>query len=244
VDVKQLLMTQIFAVVVALILAYGGAMRGILFTLLFVVYFAGMMVVGLLMARRRGRPVSELADAKVLFKEENAREVMIQDEGLAEEFSAHTKMFLRSFLGFGVAMVVYWIGGMLYQRGYEALSSILGGHLAGFIYWLIVLEIAYVAAYGLGMRMSMSRTAFPVTPAKYMVTEKGIAVTGLGGFAIKFPLEGYEVILEEKRGFVEIKGEKVRLRLYTKNPRKLYDLIMRLDKRARKRAGEEAEEKQ
>ncbi len=241
VEVKQLLMMQVFAVVIALILAYGGAWKGMLFTLLFIVYFAGMIGFSLLMARRRGSPVQELEDARVLFREDNAREVMVQDEGLAEEFSAHTKMFLKSFAGFGAAMVIYWLGGMFYQRGVEALASTLGGHLAGFVYWLIVLEVAYVAAYGLGMRMSMSKTAFPVTPASYTVTEKGIAVKGLGGFAIKFPLEGYEVILEERRGFVEIKGEKVRLRLYTRNPRKLYDLIMRLDKRARRRAAGESD---
>ena len=72
-------------------------------------------------------------------------------------------------------------------------------------------------------------------PSSYTVTEKGIIYKGLiSKTAIPFPLpEEVEVRLDEKRKFVELvkKDQKARvttvLRLYARNPRRLYQAIRR-----------------
>jgi len=73
-------------------------------------------------------------------------------------------------------------------------------------------------------------------PGKYIVTDKGIASTGFGGIAIQFPLpEDVEISINTRRKYVELKlGKGQRIRLYTKNPQRLYDLINSLSKRAKR----------
>ncbi len=223
----------LFAAILAFIPQY--------YLVVFIVYLAFILAISVAMQRRGSKgDKNRVLSGRILFKEEKAMEIAFQDKELMEELSAQTKLMSISFGSIFIALAVFWLFGV-YK---DSIISILAGYVEGsalqlFLYWLIVFETIFLINRVLMyLLMRGKKVQQPLMPNKYFVTDKGIASPGFGGVTFEFPLpENVSVSVNERRKYVEIvldNGRKVRL--YTKNPRRLYDLILSLNERAKKRS--------
>ncbi len=235
-QLRLLLIGQVSMLFFALVISYAPQ----LYWAVLIVYF---IVVGSLMfmAQRRmggGASVTDVMSGRRIVVEEKAMDIAVRDEELARELSAQFKPMVMSFVGIFIAIAVFWVFSALHDTIVEALKGYVGEErLANFIYWLMVFETVFAVTRGLGFALTgrpVGGAQPPLIPSRYIVTDRGIAVPGAFGVAIPFPLpEGFSVTVNERRGFVEIAdGKGRRIRLYSKNPRRLYETIMSLNKRA------------
>jgi uncharacterized membrane protein len=235
---KRLAMSQFFIILYSALAAVLGRTW-----ITFLLILALIVVLGVWQARRSQGPFGvkakpeEVEDARELFQEESVRELQMKDEGLAKDIEAQSRalMALNLALLVGLAyFVVFWrFLDPLYLYFKE--NVVADDRAAHFLAFLVYLEgyfvISTVATYIASRRIG----PLPMInmPSSYKVTEKGIVYKGLiSKTALPFPLpSGVEVRLDESRRFVELvkrdKRSVVVLRLYSKNPRRLYQIIKR-----------------
>jgi len=221
---KMLVIQQLSTFLIAAIMVFGGPYRWILFIL----YFIAISWASLLLARKRSAKPDEVLAGKVLYEEKNIREVVIRDEKLIEEMRVQGRVLTLTFATLIIAIIVFWIAGYFHTNFIEAVCATISNNIyfAEFLFWVVILEIIGIINLVL-RKVLMPKQQLPIMPNRYVVTDKGIVVPGIMGFALKFPLKGYNIKLDERRGFVEIEGKGLRLRLYTSKPRRLYDIITR-----------------
>ncbi len=180
----------------------------------------------------------EIDAARVLFEEKKGRDYQMEDVGLVDEVQEQAKATMYMSIGSFVTLGLFFLLWPHLDAIYNAVLPYVNGseRLAHFIAFLIYFEIVFAASnisYIYAMRKTGKMTVMQM-PTEFRITQKGIVFRGLlKKQAIPFPLpEGFEVRVEEKRRFVElVKEEKdkiIRLRLYTGNPRRVYDLVKRL----------------
>ena len=234
---KMLVMGQASLLLFALILAFIPQY----YIVVFILYLAVMFGLGVVAQRRGGLGKKDIIlSGREYFREEKAMEIAWQDKELMTELSAQTKLMGLTFLGLIIAFGVFWAYGLFKEDLIKLFSSFSQDQRVQlFFYWVTVFETIFVFNRGLTLYIYRGRRVQqPLMPSKYVVTDKGIASSGLGGIALQFPLpEDVEISFNTKRKFVEIKIKKnQRIRFYTKNPQRLYDLIVSLNKRAKMRS--------
>ena len=79
-----------------------------------------------------------------------------------------------------------------------------------------------------------------VVPRAFTITSRGVLLQGIvSKTAIKFPIEGYEIRVSVPRRFVEFVKDTgksiVKVRLYTREPEKAYNIIMRRNRIAKEK---------
>ncbi len=229
---------QILMIIFAAVLAFAPS----LYILAFIGYFVVLASMMFIMQRRIGKgSVNKVLSGRILLKEEKAMDIALRDEELNQELAGQAKVFASSIASLFIVLGLFSFATMFKPQIVEYLHSSLGNvHVAQFVYWLSLYELLFIFSRIISriFTRGVDMHQFPVMPPRYVVTDRGIAAPGvLSGFAIEFPFpEEYEVVLHEKRWFVEIRtGEKGRkIRLYTKNPRRLYELITKLNEKMRK----------
>jgi len=221
---KMLVIQQLSTFLIAAIMVFGGPYRWILFIL----YFIAISGASLILIRRRSAKPDEVLAGKILYEEKNIREIIMKDEKLIEEMRVQSKILTLTFATLIIAIIIFWVAGYFHTSFIEIIRTTISNNLyfAEFLYWVAILEVIGVINLIL-RRILMPKQQLPIMPNRYIVTDKGIVVPGIMGLALKFPLKNYSVKLDEKRGFVEIEGKGLRLRLYTSRPRRLYDIITR-----------------
>jgi len=224
---KLFVLQQLSTFLIAAIMVFGGPYRW----LFFILYFIVISWASLILTKKRGVRPDEVLAGRIFYEERNTREVMVRDEKLIEEMRVQGKMLTWMFASFGIAIMVFWIASYFHSNftTFVRASIVNDIYFAEFLYWVVVLEIIGITNLAL-RKLVMPKQQLPLMPSRYIVTDRGIVIPGVMGFALKFPLKGYSVKLDEKRSFVEIEGRGLRLRLYTSRPRRLYDLITRLSR--------------
>ncbi len=234
-QLRLLVASQASIALFALVLTYAPH----LYLVVILAYILGMAWLTAVAQRRfgRGAKLDDVLSARRLFEESRAMDVAVQDEELARELSGQLRLLASSLVGLGAAIAAFAAISAVRDQLVAVLAGFTGSEgLARFLYWVLVFEVLFgvsrLAVKLAGGRRQQSQP--PFIPSRYVVTEKGIAVPGVLGVAVAFPLpEGYSVRVDERRRFVEIAdGRGRRLRLYTRNPRRLYELIVRLNRRA------------
>jgi len=221
---KMFVIQQLSTFLIATIMVFGGPYRWIFFIL----YFIAISWASLMLTKKRGVKPDEILAGRILYEEKNTREVMVRDEKLIEEMRVQGKMLTLTFATFGIAIMIFWIAGYFHSNFTAFVRATISNdiYFAEFLYWVVVLEIIGIVNLAL-RKVMMPKQQLPLMPSRYIVTDRGIVIPGITGFALKFPLKGYSIKLDEKRSFVEIEGKGLRLRLYTSRPRRLYDIITR-----------------
>lgn len=239
---RTTLISQAYLLVLAAVLAAAPRY----YLLVFLIYLAIVFGFSMYASRRslRGAKVSreEIEASRQLFAEKNALDLAATDDELFKLYSKQVKgMILYIAL-----LPLYWAIFETARRlmpSFEATLSAYGLSTvaARFILWVAAFEAMFAISMltrklTVGGFFTTSPAQQPPTvPASYIVTEKGILVRGAIGNVIGFPLpEGTEVILNEQKNYVEIRFKNGgRLRLYTKRPRRLYEIIQRFGKPSR-----------
>ncbi len=222
---------QVFMVLFAVVLAFYPQY----YLPLLVAYFAVVILMNVRGQRIGGAP-RRILEARRLYVEEKASEIALDDSELIREYAAQTRTMLRSFLVLFLSLALFWL--IFSYRGaiVGALESQAGlpPKIALFVFWLALLEFFFVFNRVVTRIVQGKQQVMLIVPSKFVVTEKGIASLGLGGVAIEFPLpEDYTITMNQQRRFVEISdGKTRRIRLYTKNPQRLYELILKLNRKA------------
>ena len=180
--------------------------------------------------------VEDVAGARKLVEERDLRELQAKDEGLIRDMEAQIKFTTTLMLSTFVGLVYFFIAWPYVPSLYELLKGYVGGDfLANMLAFLLYLEGFFIISQvstEIALRRAGRITVISM-PNEYIVTTKGIVYRGfLSNTALAFPLNPHVTIrLDEKRGFVDIVSEgKVSstvLRLYSRDPRRLYEIIRR-----------------
>jgi uncharacterized membrane protein len=237
-QIKLIAISQLSILVFALVLSLAPQ----LYLALVLAYIFGMGAITAIQQRRfaRSAKLDDVLSGRKLFEEQKAMDIAVADEELARELTGQVKMLVASFLGLGVAVGIFAAISLVRGQVVQGFTALTGSEkLANFLYWLLLFEILFIAsrAATLLVAKGAQKQQPPLIPSRYVVTDRGVAVPGVIGLALAFPLpSGYEVRVNEKRKFVEIADSRGRrLRLYTRNPRRLYELILNLNRRAAER---------
>ncbi|MCE4604870.1 MAG: DUF2208 family protein [Aeropyrum sp.] len=237
-DRNKILMSQAFILLYSVLASFLGRSWET-FAVIIVLFIA----LSFIMARRSKGPMGikakpeDIESGRKLYEEQSARDLQMKDEGLTSDLQEQSKalMTLNIVMLISVAyFFLFWrFIDPLYEFFYNNYTSSerLAHFLAFFVYFEGYFVVNTVAAY------IASKRAGPIIsinmPTSYTVTDKGIVYKGLiSRTALPFPLpDGVEVKVVESRKFVEIrkrdKRTDFRLRLYAKNPKRLYSLIER-----------------
>ncbi|BAN90995.1 DUF2208 family protein [Aeropyrum camini] len=209
----------------------------------FAVIIVLFIILSVIMSRRSKGPLgvkadpAEIESARRLYEEKGARELQMKDEGLASDLQEQSKALMSMNLIMIVGLAYFILFWRFIDPLYEFMISNVTSHelLAHFLaflayfegYFLVNTVTAYVVSKRSGPMITINM------PTEYSVSEKGIVYKGLlSKTAIPFPLpEGVKVSVNEQRKFVEIRKVNTktdfRLRLYARNPKRLYTIIER-----------------
>ncbi|ABM80956.1 DUF2208 domain-containing protein [Hyperthermus butylicus] len=236
---SMMLVSQVYFVILAMVLAIAPQY----YMLVFLIYFVAIMAFSMYTSKRRMKgariPREEVEAARQLFREDNSFQIAVEDEELVRQLTGQAKTAIMTFLFLPIYITIF----ELVRRNYSSLISALQGAglsetLAGFVVWFAAFETMFLISM-VSRRVVRQAKQPPMVPRGFVVTEKGILLKGSMGGVIGFPLpEGTEVKLDEKRNCVEIvfPGGS-RLRLYTRKARRVYELIQRLGLRGAKTGG-------
>jgi len=238
-DIKRRALTsQLYFVAYSAVLAIVG--RG---PLLYALFFLFIIMTILLQSRRGKSPLGtkkvkpeEILSGRRLYEEKSAREIQMKDEKLLVEIQDQSKATMTLTMSSFVGLIYFFI---LWRHIYD-IEGLIQPHvgaekLALFLAFLLYFEGFFVVSTGLQLYAMRRIGKMPLynMPTAFTVTDRGIVLKGLiGQSGIPFPLpDNVKISYNAKRGYAEIVREDeksiVKLRFYTRNPKKLADILER-----------------
>lgn len=235
---KQILISQLSVLLFAVVAGFLGRTGAIYWAFIFLYFIVYMYLMS-----RFGQPkhpssakASELEKGKVLYEEARPFEYVQSDKQYPAEMQEQMKMMnVSMILSFVVLFYFFLAFGPITQYIAPKFSD---PRIGMTVAYLVLFEgsflISTVGQLYTSARMKKQNkkmVAFNI-PRSFLVTTEGIVLKGLASSSgLKFPLRGFRVELNEERKFVELVNETdksiYKIRLYTKSPKKLYDIIMR-----------------
>ncbi len=196
-------------------------------------YIGILVAIQMLAFRVSGRAKPEVLGSKLLYREEVDQEVIMRDEKLLEEYS---RVIRATILPSIAAMVVAVVLLFILPHPLESLYKTVVGDklLARLATWLTVFESVFAVSWVLRLASGATRVEPIAVARSFEIREKGVVLnTGPMPTIIPFPLDEYDVSVDESRGFVELRSRKTRsrIRLYTRRPQRVYELLRRLGSR-------------
>ena len=232
----RLLTSQVFVLVYSGLVALLGRSSKT-----FLIVFILLILYAFIQSRRSKGPLGqgkarpdEVLSAKILYREDNIRDLQAKDERLLPEIQEQSKFMLYtslgSFLSIGYFIALWGTTGSLADYFFGIVGE---QRLAHFLAFLIFFEGLFMINH-VAMLYAMKKVGIVKMinmPQSYIVTSKGIVLKGLVmQSAIRFPLPNdVRMVLDEKRGFVEIvkegKRSVTKIRFYSRSPKRLYNII-------------------
>ncbi len=243
---RMIALNQLYIIVYSALAAVIGV-NIYLFLLIFVFIAISMIVQTVLTSsnlNEKGSYVAEILSGKRLFHEDNTRAIQTRDQQIYLDLQEQTKFSLYTTFGVLIGLAYFFAlwRDVPYLANFIALKAF-GASMADlpslearaslFIAFLAYFEGYFVINQAImtwALRRVQKLPALNV-PASYTITDKGVVIKGLVTTkGIKFPLPpDVRVNLDRNRRFVELIREGRRtvtkLRFYTKNPDKLYDIL-------------------
>lgn len=209
----------------------------------FILVFILIIIITLIQNRSGKNPLGqekvkpeELLKGRKLYEEEKARELQTKDTEIMKDMQEQSKFTMYTSMGMMIAMLYFFLLWGYVDHLYEYIALRVGeGKLAEFLAFLIYFEGLFVINQGVYVwaLRKVGKVTMLQSPPGFTVTDKGIVLKGLiGKTTITFPLpDDVEININEKRKFVEIvkhsKRTVLKLRLYTRNPKRLAEVIKR-----------------
>ncbi|MCX8196535.1 MAG: DUF2208 domain-containing protein [Acidilobaceae archaeon] len=234
---QRLLQSQVFVIIYAAIAAVLGITLQTFLLALLIIVVATYLQNRLFGKNPFGsaRP-EEVLSAKRLYEEKNARELQAQDEGLYLDMQPQLRFMMWMNLSLLPGLAYFFLAWgrlgelQVFLRSYLD-SELLVNFLAFLLYmegFFIINQVALLLA-----ARRVGRVEFISYPSEYTVTASGIVYKAfISSSALPFPLpDNVKVRLDEKRGFVDLVNEGKRsstvVRLYARNPKRLYEILKR-----------------
>lgn len=209
----------------------------------FILVFILIIAISVIQMRRSKNPLGQekvspetVLSGKKLYREENARELQTSDTGVLQDIQEQSRFTLYNSLGMVGAMAYFILFWNHINALYEFFAIRLGeGKLAEFAAFLVFFEGLFVInqlAYFYAIR-KVGKVNMMQMATSYTVTDKGIVIEGMiRKVTVTFPLpEDIKIVVNEKRKFVELvkegKRTRMRLRFYSRNPKRLAEVIRR-----------------
>ncbi len=246
---RMVALNQVYILIYSVLAAVIGV-NIYLFLLVFLFIAISMVIQSFMTSsslNEKSSYVSEVLSGKKLFHEDNTRTIQSKDQLIYVDLQEQARFSMYTTIGVLVGLAYFfalwkYVPELAAYLAFEFMGtsidklSLLYVRLLLFVAFFIYFEGYFIINQGI-MMWSLSRIKkLPAltVPSSYMVTDKGIVVKGIiTTKAIKFPLPSdVAVNMNKDRRFVEIvrdgKRTVTRLRLYTKNPEKLYDVLRRV----------------
>ncbi|MGC9134408.1 MAG: DUF2208 domain-containing protein [Caldisphaera sp.] len=237
---KSTLLNQAYIIVYSILAAIIGV-NYMLFILVIVFVIISMFLQSYLSGSPIGKntKANEVLQGKRLYHEPETRSIQVKDKQVMLDFQEQSRFTMYTTIGMFIGLIYFFV---LFKYVPD-LSRFLGNYIADyridlFLGFLIYFE-GYFAINMLNTMWAVSRIKkLPMVnvPSQYTVTDKGIVIKGMlttKGIAFPLPNET-NVNLNEERRFVEIVKEGKRtitkLRFYSKNPKRLYEIIKKYGK--------------
>ncbi len=222
----QVIVGQIFILLLAFVLTYYPS----LYLPAILAYIGVLIAIQMIASRVTGGSKPEVLESKVLYKEEVDQEILLKDERLVEEYTRVIKAtMLPSILTMVIAFAAFFLLPHILEPRYTLLFK--DKMLARFATWITVFETIFGVSWALRLAAGAARVEPIAVARSFEIREKGVVIkTGPVPTVISFPLKDYEVSINEERGFVELRSKKSRsrIRLYTRRPVRVYELLKRL----------------
>jgi len=156
------------------------------------------------------------------------------------DLQEQSKFSMYNMVGMLAAMAYFFLLWPYTSHLYDYFSQLVGeGRLAHFLAYLVYFEGLFIisqASYLWALR-KVGKITMIQMPQAFTVTEKGIVfqgIVGKSGFRFPLPAEA-KLNIDEKRRFVEIviegKRSVSKIRLYTRNPKRLLEVLKRYGRR-------------
>ena len=235
---RRALTSQVYFIVYSAILALVG--QG---PLLYVLFFLFIILTIYLQSRRGRSPLGtaktkpdEILSGKKLYEERSARELQMRDEKLLLEIQEQSKATMTLTMASFAGLIYFFL---LWRHIYDIEAFLIPyvgiEKLALFLAFLIYFEGFFVISTGLQYyaMKRIGKMPFFNMPTAFTITDKGIVMKGfIGQTGIPFPLpDNVKVTYNTKRGFAEIIKEDaksvIHIRFYTRNPKKLAEILER-----------------
>jgi uncharacterized membrane protein len=224
----MLVIGQLYLILLALVLAAAPQY----YLYVFILYFVAIMGFSTIVSRRRFKtsiPIEEIERSRTLLKEDKAFEIAMEDEELLKLLGGQMRTLLLTLAFLPLYYVIFRFVRANHDMLAESIASLLGTSttVGAFLVWLGAFEVMYVVSFASRRLLMRGQVSIPVVPRSFTVTQKGILIRGGMGQAISFPLEeSTKVEYDDKRRYVEIStASGARIRLYTKNLKKLLEAI-------------------
>lgn len=238
-------LTYAIGIALMVLFAYMTSYYPQMLSTLFFVYIVAVLGITFLLtgksAARMVRDIEYISKGKRLFsaRKETINKLKILDaEELSRELRGQSTFMAIYFLPMILVLALIFIPGIR-DAIIGSLEGLFGDlahdkHLARFIAYLTFYSLFYVVSLSSMVASKVVQRKYGgmlMVPQSYVVTDRGLILDERT--PIKFPLTDAKVSINEKRNFVEIElksaqqptGGVVRYRLYTRQPRVLYDIL-------------------
>ncbi|MEM0348414.1 MAG: DUF2208 family protein [Zestosphaera sp.] len=228
---KQLVFSLVYSQVLILSLAIINVFYPQYYQYTFIVFFIVAILFTSWSVRKSrigsGISPSEVKTGRLLFKasRNDVLELQGKDTELVSELKPMLKVSLLNLAIFPVFMIWYW----WYFDFIRTLAIEATEHR--FLAYLIGYEVPYGLVQIMNLAGRRAVKSFVQVVSEYEVYDKGIVGAGI---TLKFPLktDQYRVEYNTKRMYVDLiqtssSKTSVKLRFYTKNPERLYEVLRR-----------------
>jgi uncharacterized membrane protein len=241
---KQLLMGQLSIIIFSIAAGFlGRGSKGYwLFVIIYFIAYAYLMQkVGQPgTAEKKAKP-AEVESGKLLFEEKSGMQLVSQDREYQLEMQEQMKL-MQSNMFIMIGVLAYFF--LAYKPLIQTIAPLFSDpRIGSSVAFLALFEGSFVLSwlgqlYTMRKMKKMGKKSIMInTPRGFIITDKGIVYQGImSKTALKFPITGYQISYNAKRKFVEFVKETdkmiMKIRLYTKSPEKVYDIIMRKNEKA------------
>uniref|UniRef100_A0A7J3ZJS9 DUF2208 domain-containing protein n=1 Tax=Fervidicoccus fontis TaxID=683846 RepID=A0A7J3ZJS9_9CREN len=250
---QQMLLSQASIILLSVVAGFFGR-GGWQYWLFVIVYF---IVLAVLMQRLAGpgremrASVQEVEGGKVLFQEKECFKIMPEDAEYQKESAAQMRLVQANLILF-IPVLFY------FMLAYEPLLTTVpkyfeSKHLGYVAAYLLLFEGSFAVSQ-VGQKYFQMRVGKAgikpfqlVVPRAFAITSKGVLLQGIvSKTALKFPIEDYEIRISVPRRFVEFVKDTgksiIKIRLYTREPEKAYNIIIRKNRIAKEKVSKQEKE--
>jgi len=237
---KSTLLNQAYIILYSILAAIIGV-NYLLFILVIVFVIISMFLQSYLSGSPIGKNTKahEVLQGKRLYHEPETRSIQMKDKQIMVDFQEQSRFTMYTTIGMFIGLIYFFV----FFKYVPDLSRYLENFITNYRIDLLLGFLIYFEGY---FAITMLNTMWAVSkikklpmvnvPSQYTVTDKGIVIKGmLSTKGIAFPLPNEtNVNINEERRFVEIIKEGKRtitkLRFYSKNPKRLYEIIKKYGK--------------
>ncbi|MCE4608383.1 MAG: DUF2208 domain-containing protein [Caldisphaeraceae archaeon] len=233
---RSMMLNQVYVIIYSVLAAFIG-INYMLFILVMIFIAVSMFLQSYLSGSPVGKKVKadDVLRGKRLYHEHETRSIQTKDKQVMADFQEQSKFSMYNMIGMFIGLIYFFV----FFKYVPALSNLLMAYIGSnirldfFLAFLIYFEVYFVITI-LNMEWAVRKVKrLPMinTPSQYTITDRGIVMKGLvttKGIAFPLPRD-INMTLNEERRFVELIKEGKRtitkIRFYSKNPRRLYDIF-------------------